>query len=142
MPGTRPGMTRRDTCVELLGRSPTMLVRVLVAMMVIMRVMVTMTMIVVMVMPMRMVMVMLVIVMMQPLARTRAARILAEDERLDGHRHRVGRIADAAEIDVVEIPQHHAVDDEELAPDIHLVAQDVAERLRHVAVEHDVERLV
>ena len=86
--------------------------------------------------------VMLVLVMMQPLARARAARILAEHQRLDGHRHGIGRHADAAEIDVIEIPQHHPVDDQELAFDMKLLAQDVAERVRHVAVEHNEERLL
>src|SRR5262249_8205595 len=74
-------------------------------------VMVVMAMIVRVVMVVRMIMVM--IMMMQPLARARAARVLAEDERLDGHRHRVGGHPDAAEVDVVEVPQDHAVDHQE-----------------------------
>lgn len=37
-----------------------------------------------------------VIVMVDALAWPRAARILAEYQRLDGHRHSVGRHADAA----------------------------------------------
>src|SRR5690349_22555307 len=54
-------------------------------------------MMVVMVVAVMMIMVMIVrrmIVMMQPLARTRPARVLAEDQRLDGHRHRVRWQAD------------------------------------------------
>src|ERR1700722_132312 len=85
--------------------------------------------VVVMAMLMRMGIVMFMIMVMQPLARPRAARVLAEDERLDRHRHGVGRHADAAEVDVVEVPQHDAVDDEKLAGDAELVAQDVAGRL-------------
>src|ERR1700680_4615579 len=50
----------------------------------------------------RMVVVMLRLV--QALPRPRAARILAEHQRLDRHRHGVGRHADAAEIDIVEVP--------------------------------------
>ena len=41
---------------------------------------------------------------MQPLARPRPARVLAEHQRLDGDRHGVGRHADTAEVDVIEIP--------------------------------------
>src|SRR5437016_4750190 len=40
----------------------------------------------------------------------RHPRILAEDEGLDGHRHRMGRHADAAEIDEVEVAQRDAVE--------------------------------
>jgi len=97
---------------------------------------------VVMVMLMSVRLVMLMLVMVQPLTRARAARILAEHQRLDGHRHRIGRHADAAEIDVVEIPKHDPVDDQELAFDMKLLAQDMAEGLRHVAVEHNEERLL
>ena len=83
---------------------------------------------------------MIMLVVVQALVRSRAARVFVEHQRFDGDRHRVGRHADAAEVDVVEIPQHHAVDHQELAFDIKLVAQDMTERLRHVAIEHDVER--
>jgi hypothetical protein len=75
---------------------------------------------------------MLMRMMMQPLARPRAARVLAEHQRLDGDRHGVGRHADAAEVDVVEVHQGDAVDDQDVARDIELLAQDGAERLRHV----------
>ena len=60
--------------------------------------------IIMMVMVVPMPVIMVVLMVMQPLARTRTARVLAEDERLDRHRHRVGRHADAAEVDVVEVP--------------------------------------
>src|SRR5262245_52206253 len=104
--------------------------------------MVTMT---VMMMPMLVPMIMMVIMpmlmMMYPLVRAAAARVLAEQQRLDRHRHGVGRHADAPEIDVVEIAQHHPVDSQDLALDQKLLAQDRAERLRNVAVEHDVDRL-
>src|SRR5216684_7813420 len=104
-----------------------------------MPVMVVMTMAVIVLMVMRMIV--LVLVMVQPLARARPARVLVEHQRLDGHRHGVRRQADAAEIDEVEVPQHYAVDHQNLALHVELVAQDVAERLRDVAVQHDVERL-
>src|SRR5713226_2191095 len=52
---------------------------------------------------------------MQPLAGPRPARILAEYERLDGDRHGVRRHADAAEVDIVEVHQHDAVDDQDFA---------------------------
>jgi hypothetical protein len=59
----------------------------------------------------RMVMLMIIIVMMQPLARTRTTRVFVEHQRLDGHWDCIGRHANATQIDVVEIPQHHTVDD-------------------------------
>jgi hypothetical protein len=59
---------------------------------------------------MRMLMIMGMLAVVQPLARPRSARILAEHERFDRDRHGIGRHADAAEIDIVEIPQHDAVD--------------------------------
>ncbi len=40
----------------------------------------------------------------------RPARILAEHQRLDGDGHRIGGQSDAAKIDIVEIPQHDAID--------------------------------
>src|SRR5690348_6586657 len=130
---------------RLLGRAPTMRMRVSVAMIMvvimIMRMMMAMGMLMGMRVAMLVLMVVIVVMMVQPLARARAARILAEHQRLDGHRHGVGGIADAAEVDVVEVPQHDAVDREKLALDVHLVTQDVAERLSDVAVEHDVDRL-
>src|SRR3979409_796690 len=112
MPGTRPvlgpakgrtrvpGMTRR----HLLGPMP-------IAMRMTMAVVMIVVVMVIVIMAVRMIMrvIMIVVVMVQPLARTRPARILAEDERLGGHRHREGRIADAAEIDIVANPQHHAI---------------------------------
>jgi hypothetical protein len=70
---------------------------------------VTMMVMMIVIMPVRMLIVMLM--MMDALARPRPARIFAEHQRFDGHRHGVGRHTDAAEIDVVEIPQHDAIDD-------------------------------
>ena len=52
-------------------------------------------------------------VMMDAL-RLGGGRVFAEYQRFDGDRHGVGRHADAAEIDVVEIAQHHAVDGQDL----------------------------
>src|SRR5260370_9738135 len=79
--------------------------------------------------------------MMQPLAGPWPTRVLAEYERLDGDRHGVRRHADAAEIDIVEVHQHDAVDDQDLSCDVKLFAQDRAQSLRHVAIQHDVNRL-
>jgi len=72
------------------------IVIVLVIMIVVMMMAVRMT--------VRMVMLMIIIVMMQTLPRPRAARVFVKYERLDGDRHGVGRHADAAEVDIVEIP--------------------------------------
>jgi hypothetical protein len=66
-------------------------------------------------------------------------RIFAEDQRFDRYRHCLRRHTDTAKIDVIEIPQHHPIDNQYLACDIHLLAQDCAKRLRHVAIEHDEE---
>ena len=71
-----------------------MVVRMAMAVMVVMAMLVTV----------RTVVVMVIIVMMQPLARTRTTRVFVEDQRIDGHWHRVGRHADPAQIDIVEIP--------------------------------------
>src|SRR5215216_1656064 len=59
--------------------------------------------------------IMTVIVMVDALARPWPTRILAEYQRFDGHRHRVRRHADAPKVNVVEIPQHHPVDHQDLA---------------------------
>jgi len=90
---------------------------------------------------MMMMMIVPVIMMMNALGRAAASRILAEHQRFDRHRHGIGRHPDASEIDVVEVAQHHAVDREDLARDLELLAQDRSQGLRDVAVEHDVERL-
>src|SRR5215475_15005961 len=109
-----------------------------VVMMAVIMVMVMMTVAVV---TMAVIMRMIMVVMMDALVWTAALRAFAEHERLDGDRDGVGGHPDATEIDVVEVAQHHAVDREDLALDQKLLAQDSAERLRDVAVEHDVERL-
>ena len=69
----------------------------------------------------------------------RYPRILAEDEGLDGHRHRVRRHADAAQIDEVEVTQRDAVDHQDLRADAPLFLEERAEGLRDVAIENDVE---
>src|SRR5262249_30100637 len=79
---------------------------------------------------MNMVVIVVLIMMMQALPRPGTARVFGEHQRFDRHRHCIRGHANATEIDVIEIPQHHAVDDQELAFDAKLVAQDVAERLR------------
>src|SRR3954466_4207965 len=67
--------------------------------------------------------------------------ILVEEKRLDGNRHGARGQADAPQIDVVEIDERNAVDREDLAFHPALLAQDRTEGLRHVAVEHDVDRV-
>src|SRR5438105_2374055 len=71
----------------------------------------------------------------------RTARVLAEHERLDRHRHRVRRHAHAAEVDVVEVPEDDAVDREHFRGDAPLVLEERADRLRDVAVEDEHQRL-
>ena len=82
---------------------------------------------------------MIMLAVMQTLPRPRTARVFAEHQRFDRDRHGVGRHADPAEIDIVEVPQHHAVDDQ-IAANVAFVAKKMSERVRHVAVQHDVER--
>src|SRR6266705_2700029 len=82
---------------------------------------------------------MIMIVMMDALVRPAALWAFTEHERLDRDWYGVGGHADAAEIDVVEVAQHHAVDREDLALDQQLLAQDRAECLRDIAIEHDVD---
>ena len=43
------------------------------------------------------------------------ARVLAEHQRLDRHRHGHRWQPDLGEVDVIEVPQHHAVDRQDLA---------------------------
>ncbi len=71
----------------------------------------------------------------------RAMRIVAEHQRFDRDRNGVGREADTPEIDIVEIHQHHAVDAENLALHPAVFPQDRAQRLRDIAVEHEINRL-
>src|SRR5262249_17744394 len=131
--GTRPKRAALPTLqINALIMFVTMIMMMLVVIMVMM---VIMTVIVVIVgMP--------ALVMVDALVRAAGAGILAEQQRLERHRHGVGRHADAAEVDVVEVAQDNAVDGEHLALDVELLAQYGAERLRDVAVEHDVDRLL
>src|SRR5215472_5382066 len=92
------------------------------------------------VMRMFVLMTMIVLAVMQTLARPRTTRVFAEHQGFDRDRHGVRRHADTAEIDIVEIPQHDAVDDQKLAGNVAFVTKEMGERLRHVAVQHDVER--
>ena len=91
---------------------------------------------------MRMFMIMRVIVLavVQALARPWTSRIFAEHQRFDGDRHGIGRHAYAPEINIVEVPQHYAVDDQKIAANVAFIAKEMPERVRHVAVQHDVER--
>lgn len=76
-----------------------------------------------------------IVIMMQ----MRMTRIFAKNQRFDRYRYCLRRHTDTAEIDVIKIPQHHPIDNQYLACDIHLLTQDCAERLRHVAIEHNKE---
>src|SRR5262249_19287747 len=109
--------------------------------MVVMTVMVVTAMTVMMAVPMSIVMSVSMIVMMNTLVRPAAARVFAESQRVYRHRHAGGRRPDASESDALETAQHQPVDRQERAPDQQLFAQDSAQRLRDVAIEHDVERL-
>src|SRR5689334_3960880 len=97
--------------------------------MIVVMVMVMMVMMVPVAMIVAMPMLMIMLVMMDPLPWPRTPRVFVEDQRFDRHRHRVGGHADAAEVDVVEIPQHDAVDHQQFAFDVALLAQDVTKRL-------------
>src|SRR5262245_25720016 len=66
--------------------------------------------------------------------------VLVEHEGLDRDRYRIRRQPDAAEINVVEIPQHHPIDHQHLGSNQQFVAQDRAERLGDIAVEHQIKR--
>src|SRR5438445_1935938 len=79
------------------------------------------------------------VTMVMTVVPVRYPRILAEDEGLDGHRHRVRRHADAAQIDEVEVTQRDAVDHQDLRGDAPLFLEERAEGLRDVAIENDVE---
>src|SRR6516162_8241092 len=57
------------------------------------------------------------IVMMNALGRPADTRILAEQQRLDRHRHRVGWHAHAPEIDIIEVSELNPVDCQDLALD-------------------------
>src|SRR5690242_17870476 len=110
---------------------------VMMAMIMMVMAMTMMTMAVIVCVIMRMIMVM----MMDALVRATALRAFAEDQRLDGDWYGIGRHADAAEIDIVEVAQHHAIDRQDFALDQKLLAQDRAEGLGDIAIEHDVDRL-
>src|SRR5262249_45369710 len=109
--------------------------------MVVTMVMVVTAMTVMMAVPVGIVMSVIMIMMMNTLDRAAAARVFAEQQRFDRHRHGERRHPDASEIDVIEIAQHQSVDRQDLALDQQLFAQDGAQRLRDVVVEHNVERL-
>src|SRR3954466_3641431 len=98
--------------------------------------------VVIMVMAMIVSMLMPVLMVMDALVRAAAARVFAEQQRLDRDRHGERRHADATEIDIVEIAQHHAIDGQDLALDQQLLTQDRPQRLGDIAVEHEIDRLL
>ena len=67
------------------------------------------------------------------------ARVLTEDQRLDRHRYGLRRHADAAQINVIKVPQHDAVNDQDFAGDVHLFPQQIAQGVGHVAIEDQVQ---
>jgi len=89
----------------------------MVVMMMVVMAVTMMTMAMVVAVTMAVVVSMIVVVMMDALVRTAALWAFTEDERLDGDRYGVGGHADAAEIDVVEVAQHHTIDCQNLALD-------------------------
>jgi len=80
------------------------------------------------------VMIMVGFPMMDTLLGARAAWILAEDERFDRHRHGIGGNAYLAEVDIIEIHQHDAVDDEDFARHIAIFPQHGTKRLLDLGV--------
>src|SRR5439155_25814203 len=72
-------------------------------------------------------------------ASARGPRVLAEYQGLDGDGNGLRRHTNAPQVDVVEIPEDDTVDDEHVAVHAHFVAEDGAERLRDVPVDHDVQ---
>ena len=110
---------------------------VMMAMTVTMMVMAVPVIMVVVTVPVGMIMtvIMRVVVVVDALMRAAAARVFAEQQRLDRDRHGERGHADAAEIDIVEVAQHHPVNRQYLALDQQLLAQDRPQRLGDVAVE-------
>lgn len=70
----------------------------------------------------------------------RMAWIVGKDQGLHRDRHRLRGHAYAPEVDVVQVPQHHAIDDQDLALHLHFLAQDGAQRLRNVPVKDQKQR--
>src|SRR5262245_7331213 len=68
-------------------------------------------------------------------------RVLAEYQRLDRDRDGVRRQPDAPQVDVVEIPQRHAVYHQQLVRKPVLLLEYRPQGLRDAAIEQQVERL-
>src|SRR4051812_17486929 len=96
--------------------------RLAVVMVMMVTVSVIVSMIVSMIVPVIVAVAVRMIVTMQMCLALRQPRVLAEHQRFDGHRHGHRGQADAPEINVVEIPQHHAVDAQDLAVHVELLA--------------------
>jgi hypothetical protein len=92
---------------------------VIVSVFVIMRVAVVVITAVVTIMAMIMLVVMLVPDV--PMRIRRVARVVGEHQRLHRHRHGLRGHADAAEVDVLQIPENDPIDQEQLARQIHLL---------------------
>ena len=84
--------------------------------------------------------VMLVMLVMQMRVCVWRTRVLAEYQRFDGDGNGLRRPSETAEIDIIKIPQDHSIDDEDLARDAYLFAQDRAQCLGDISVEHDEQR--
>ena len=67
-------------------------------------------------------------------------RVFAENQRLDGHRHRHRRHADAPEVDEVKTPEQDAVNGQHLAAHTRVFTQQVAQAQRDVAIGHHIQR--
>ena len=119
-----------------------MFVTVLMIMIVVVIMMVTVVMIVAVIMRVTvvMIMVMRVMIVMQMRVCVWRTRVLAEHQRFDGDGHGLRRPSETAEIDIIKIPQDHSIDDEDLARDAYLFAQDRAQCLGDISVEHDEQR--
>src|SRR5580698_798253 len=66
---------------------------------------------------------------------------VVENQRLHGNGHGVRGKANPAQVDVVEIDEHDAVDHQQFRLDTEILAQHPTQGLRQVAVENQVERL-
>ena len=105
---------------------------------------VTVTVVVVMIVAMVVIVTMVVVVVVAVVVMTLRvgpghARVLAEHQRLDRHRNRVGRHAYTPQIDIVKIPERYSVDGKYFGLDLDLILHQRPQRLRNIAVEHKIK---
>ena len=108
--------------------------------MVMMVVAMRMAMIVIMTVAMAVTMRMAVMMGVQMRLTLRQPRIFAEHQRLDRHRHGERRHAHTTEVDVVEVPERDAVEDQHLGGNADLFLEQGAKAERDVGVHDDEER--